>query len=95
MQHARRWVQPQVAQRAVMTGPVVDLVIGESHVKLHGRVAYRHDNQWLPCLRPLFKFREGDEVTIRVTNTLRVPTSIHWHGIILPYQMDGVPGISF
>jgi CopA family copper-resistance protein len=34
-------------------------------------------------------------VTIRVTNRLNEPTSIHWHGIILPYQMDGVPGISF
>jgi FtsP/CotA-like multicopper oxidase with cupredoxin domain len=39
--------------------------------------------------------REGDTVTIRVTNKLREATSIHWHGIILPFQMDGVPGISF
>lgn len=44
---------------------------------------------------PTLRWREGDEVTIRVTNRLRVDTSIHWHGIILPYQMDGVPGISF
>ena len=44
---------------------------------------------------PTLRLREGDTVTIRVTNRLREATSIHWHGIILPYQMDGVPGISF
>ncbi|MBS0453466.1 MAG: copper resistance system multicopper oxidase [Proteobacteria bacterium] len=44
---------------------------------------------------PTLRWREGDEVTIRVANRLREDTSIHWHGIILPYQMDGVPGISF
>ena len=44
---------------------------------------------------PTLRLREGDDVTIRVTNKLSVPSSIHWHGIILPYQMDGVPGISF
>ena len=44
---------------------------------------------------PTLRWREGDEVTIRVTNRLAVTSSIHWHGIILPYQMDGVPGISF
>lgn len=78
----------------VITGPVVDLVIGESHVNFTGesRIATTINGS-LPA--PTLKFREGDEVTIRVTNTLRVPTSIHWHGIILPYEMDGVPGISF
>lgn len=44
---------------------------------------------------PTLRWREGDEVTIRVTNRLRQATSIHWHGIILPFQMDGVPGVSF
>jgi CopA family copper-resistance protein len=44
---------------------------------------------------PTLRWREGEEVTIRVSNRLREDTSIHWHGIILPYQMDGVPGISF
>ena len=44
---------------------------------------------------PTLRWREGDEVTIRVTNRLRHATSIHWHGIILPFQMDGVPGVSF
>jgi len=44
---------------------------------------------------PTLHWREGDTVTIRVTNRLHESTSIHWHGMILPYQMDGVPGISF
>ncbi|MDO1530051.1 copper resistance system multicopper oxidase [Fulvimonas sp. R45] len=44
---------------------------------------------------PLLRWREGDTVTLRVTNRLDVPGSIHWHGILLPYRMDGVPGISF
>ena len=44
---------------------------------------------------PVLHWKEGDTVTLRVTNRLRVETSIHWHGILLPYQMDGVPGISF
>ncbi|KZC22411.1 copper resistance protein CopA [Rhodanobacter thiooxydans] len=44
---------------------------------------------------PLLRWRQGTTVNLRVTNHLRVPTSIHWHGIILPFQMDGVPGLSF
>jgi FtsP/CotA-like multicopper oxidase with cupredoxin domain len=44
---------------------------------------------------PLLRFREGEETVIRVTNRLREDTSIHWHGILLPANMDGVPGVSF
>src|SRR5699024_5073499 len=44
---------------------------------------------------PTLRWRQGTEVTLRVTNRLGVPTSIHWHGILVPFQMDGVPGISF
>ncbi len=44
---------------------------------------------------PVLRWREGDEVTIHVTNKLDESSSIHWHGIILPPEMDGVPGISF
>ncbi len=50
-------------------------------------------NDQLPA--PLLRWREGDTVTLRVTNKLDVDTSIHWHGILLPFQMDGVPGVSF
>jgi CopA family copper-resistance protein len=44
---------------------------------------------------PTLRFKEGEEAVINVTNNLDEQTSIHWHGLILPYQMDGVPGISF
>ena len=44
---------------------------------------------------PILRWREGDQVTLRVTNNLAHDTSIHWHGMILPPDMDGVPGISF
>ncbi len=50
-------------------------------------------NGQLPA--PLLRWREGDTVTIHVTNHLQEDTSIHWHGLLLPYQMDGVPGVSF
>lgn len=44
---------------------------------------------------PLLRFREGEEAVIRVHNELDEDTSIHWHGLILPMEMDGVPGVSF
>lgn len=50
-------------------------------------------NQKIPG--PTLRFKEGEEVTINVTNRLKEDTSLHWHGLITPYQMDGVPGISF
>ncbi len=50
-------------------------------------------NGQLPA--PLLRWREGDELTLNVTNQLASDTSIHWHGILLPFHMDGVPGVSF
>ncbi len=44
---------------------------------------------------PTLRFKEGEEVTINVTNNLDEMTSIHWHGLIVPFEQDGVPGISF
>lgn len=44
---------------------------------------------------PLIRMKEGENALIRVHNLLPVSTSIHWHGILLPFNMDGVPGISF
>jgi CopA family copper-resistance protein len=44
---------------------------------------------------PVLRWREGEDVTIRVHNRLDVPTALHWHGIILPAAMDGVPGLGF
>src|SRR5262249_9077476 len=44
---------------------------------------------------PTLVWREGDTVTLSVTNRLREDSSIHWHGIRTPAPMDGVPGLSF
>lgn len=78
----------------VIHGPVVDLVVEEARVNFTSESRIVNTiNGSIPA--PTLKFREGDEVTIRVTNRLRVQTSIHWHGIILPFNMDGVPDISF
>ncbi len=44
---------------------------------------------------PLLRFTEGEDVTIHVTNNLDETSSIHWHGLLLPPEMDGVPGMSF
>jgi CopA family copper-resistance protein len=44
---------------------------------------------------PTLRWREGDTVTIAVTNRLKTPSSIHWHGMRIPTEMDGVPGLSY
>src|SRR6185436_4697699 len=44
---------------------------------------------------PLLRLREGQRVRLQVSNDLDEETSLHWHGLILPTQMDGVPGVSF
>lgn len=78
----------------VLTGQNIDLVIAESWVNYTGTPQLATTiNGSLPA--PTLRLREGDEVSIRVTNHLRESSSLHWHGILLPYQMDGVPGISF
>ncbi|MAA72242.1 MAG: copper resistance protein CopA [Bermanella sp.] len=77
-----------------LSGKVIELEVAQSPVNFTGssRLATTINGS-IPA--PTLRLREGDEVIIKVTNRLSVPTSIHWHGIILPYQMDGVPGISF
>ncbi|WHQ45940.1 copper resistance system multicopper oxidase [Alcaligenes faecalis] len=79
---------------AVLSGTDFNLEIGESPVNFTGspRMATTVNGS-LPA--PTLRWREGDTITIRVKNRLNETTSIHWHGIILPFQMDGVPGISF
>ena len=78
----------------VLSGTEFALDIAESPVNYTGvaRVATTV-NGGMPG--PILRWKEGSTVTLRVTNHLHVPTSIHWHGILLPFQMDGVPGISF
>lgn len=81
-------------RRQELRGNVFDLTIEELPVNFTGQPRLATAiNGSIPA--PTLRWKEGDEVTINVTNRMNRPTSIHWHGIILPYQMDGVPGISF
>lgn len=78
----------------VLTGTEFNLVIAQTSVNFSGEPRMATTvNGSIPA--PILRWREGETVTLRVTNRLDEETSIHWHGIILPYQMDGVPGISF
>ena len=77
-----------------LSGTEFDLVIENQPVNFTGkpRVATMINGS-IPA--PTLRWRHSDTITLRVTNRLRESTSIHWHGIILPFEMDGVPGISY
>ena len=84
---------PPVAWTA-LSGTEFDLRIGETPMNFtgHPRVAFTVNGS-VPA--PTLRWKEGDTVTLRVANTLDEDASIHWHGILLPANMDGVPGLSF
>ncbi|ROL77090.1 copper oxidase [Pseudomonas protegens] len=88
------WAISSPGQPEVAVGTDFDLSIGQLPVNFSGRPRQAMTvNGSLPG--PLLRWREGDRVTLRVRNRLHQTTSIHWHGIILPTNMDGVPGLSF
>lgn len=75
-------------------GRATDLVISNRRLTIAGRPARAVAvNGSIPG--PLLRFREGETATIRVHNELKETASIHWHGLIVPWDMDGVPGVSF
>jgi CopA family copper-resistance protein len=77
-----------------LSGPNIDLRIGHSSLNVDGRAGHVVTiNGTVPG--PLLRFKEGQNVRLSVTNDLDEDTSIHWHGILVPFQMDGVPGVSF
>jgi CopA family copper-resistance protein len=78
----------------VLSGRDFALEIGPVAVNMTGRPRMGVGiNGQVPA--PILRWREGDTVTLAVTNRLSEPTSIHWHGIRTPTNMDGVPGLSF
>ncbi|NWL78885.1 copper oxidase [Pseudomonas taiwanensis] len=88
------WALTSPGQPTVLRGTEFDLFIGETPVNLTGKARIAKTiNGTLPG--PLLRWREGDTVTLRVRNRLDEDTSIHWHGMVLPANMDGVPGFSF
>jgi len=77
-----------------LTGPAFQLAIGELPVNFTGRARIATVvNGSLPA--PVLRFREGDAVSIKVANRLNALSAIHWHGMVVPAAMDGVPGLSF
>ena len=79
----------------VLSGDRIALTIGEAHFATGGRSSHHAVavNGTIPA--PLVRLKQGRPVEIAVTNRLREQTSIHWHGLLVPFQMDGVPGVSF
>jgi FtsP/CotA-like multicopper oxidase with cupredoxin domain len=81
-------------KQPMLTGTEFDLTISETTVNITGTPAVATlVNGSLPA--PTLVWREGETITLRVKNELNVDSSIHWHGIILPTNMDGVPGFSY
>ena len=92
------WAQAVSAGIAPETGTLsgedIALNIGHSRFSTGGRSGHAVTvNGTLPA--PLIRLREGQNVRLAVTNTLAEDSSIHWHGLLVPFQFDGVPGISF
>lgn len=88
------WALTSPGQPTVLSGSQFDLTIDSMNVDFTGRRRTAMAiNGSIPG--PLLRWREGDTVTLRVRNRLPQETSIHWHGILLPANMDGVPGFSF
>lgn len=82
------------AHQPILRGANFELSIAEQEINFTGRPRTATAvNGSVPG--PTLYWREGDLVTIRVRNSLPETSSIHWHGILLPMQMDGVPDISF
>ncbi|GGE20940.1 copper-binding protein [Polymorphobacter glacialis] len=78
----------------VLTGNDIKLSIGHAPLRVGGRTSHAIAvNGTVPG--PLIRLKEGQDVRISVTNTLAEDSSIHWHGLLLPFQYDGVPGVSF
>jgi CopA family copper-resistance protein len=92
--HPARWCAAAARPDSPLQGTDFHLEIDSREVNFTG--AMRRGtvvNGQLPG--PLLVWRQGETVTVRVSNRLPAPTSIHWHGMIVPADMDGVPGLSF
>ena len=88
------WALASPGQPTVLAGTAFDLRIARTPINITGKAVSAFTvNGSLPG--PILRWREGDTVRIRVRNALAETSSIHWHGLLLPANMDGVPGMSF
>jgi CopA family copper-resistance protein len=77
-----------------VSGEDIELAIGNHHFATGNRSGHAVAvNGTIPG--PLVRLREGQQARLHVTNTLAEDSSIHWHGLLVPFQFDGVPGVSF
>lgn len=77
-----------------LSGKQFDLSVSRFPVVINGKFGFTKGvNGMAPA--PLIRFREGETVTINVTNNMDEDTSIHWHGLLVPFPMDGVPGVTY
>ncbi len=89
------WAQPVSAGIAkplpTVSGEDITLKVAHQMMMIDGRQSHAIGiNGTVPA--PLIRLREGQNVRLHVVNELDEETSIHWHGLLLPFQMDGVPG---
>ena len=91
----RTWAQVRAVELgAAPIAKSYDLTVAETALNITGKPAMGITiNGTMPG--PVLRFREGDEVVVRVTNNLREITGIHWHGLLVPNAQDGVPGVTF
>ncbi len=92
------WAQPVSTglprASSTLSGTDIALTVAHQMMTIDGRQSHAIGiNGTVPA--PLIRLRQGTNVRLAVTNTLDEDTSIHWHGLLVPFQMDGVPGISF
>ena len=77
-----------------VSGEDIELAISNHHFATGNRSGHAVAvNGTIPG--PLVRLREGQRARLHVTNTLAEDSSIHWHGLLVPFQFDGVPGVSF
>lgn len=88
---ANPWGRTNVYSKGVEEGPEVSLAIRRESIPIDGQEASAFSiNGTSPG--PLIRLKEGQDAVLRVTNLLDESTSIHWHGLILPPEMDSAPG---
>ncbi|MDV3455398.1 copper resistance system multicopper oxidase [Sphingomonas sp. HF-S4] len=88
------WAQTVSPGLAALSGEDITLRVAHQAMTVDGRTSHAIAvNGTVPA--PLIRLREGQRARLHVINDLDEETSIHWHGLILPFQMDGVPGVSF
>lgn len=92
--HAHLHHGPVAARAGELSGEDIRLTVGHAPLTIDGKTGHAVAiNGTVPG--PLIRLKEGQTVRLHVTNALDEDTSIHWHGLLLPFQMDGVPGVSF